>query len=271
MTEFTDKFSTLVEEKSSILCVGLDPALPTQRSKDVISKEYLKNIDDNEARLNFCLDIVEITKDYCCAFKPDQQYVAGFTRTHHQKITSAIRKANAISILDYKLNDIGDTVETAIFHIHRWGYDAVTFNPFLGNTEITVRIAHEYEPEIGIIVLALTSNAEAIRFQKKARIGGKPVYLTVAGDVKKCDADGCVVGATGHVTKNDIARVRATIGDQKVLLIPGVGAQKGDPEKAIQAGGRNVLINVGRDIAYSNNPKEKAKSYAEMFQRIRKK
>ena len=270
MTEFTDKFSTLVEEKSSILCVGLDPALPTQRSKDVISKEYLKNIDDNEARLNFCLDIVEITKDYCCAFKPNQQYVAGFTRTHHQKITSAIRKANAISILDYKLNDIGDTVESALFHIHQWGYDAVTFNPFLGNTEITVRVAHKYVPEIGIIVLVLTSNTEAIRYQKEAMIGSKPVYLAVADDVKKFNADGCVVGATGHVTNNDIVRVRATIGDEKVLLIPGVGAQRGDPEKAIKAGGRNVLVNVGRDIVYSNNPKEKAKSYSEMFQKIKK-
>lgn len=270
MTEFTDKFSAIAEEKSTILCVGLDPALPTQRSKDVINKKYLKDADENEARLNFCLDTVELTKDYCCAFKPNQQYVAGFTGRHHQKITKAIRKANAISILDYKLNDIGDTVESALFHIHRWGYDAVTFNPFLGNMEIAVRMAHKCEPEIGIIVLTLTSNVEAIRHQKEAKIGGKPVYLAVAEDVKKYEADGCVVGATGHVTKNDIAIVRTAIGDEKVLLIPGVGAQKGDPEKAIQAGGRNVLINVGRDIVYSDNPKEKAKSYAEIFQRIRK-
>jgi orotidine 5'-phosphate decarboxylase subfamily 2 len=270
LTEFTDKFSTLAEEKSSILCIGLDPALPSQRPKDVINTKYLKNVDENEARLNFCLDIVKITKDYCCAFKPNQQYVAGFTKIHHQKMTDAIRKADAISILDYKLNDIGDTVESALFHIHQWGYDAVTFNPFLGNTEITVKAAHKYAPEIGIIVLVLTSNTEAIRYQKEAMIRSKPVYLAVAEDVKKFNADGCVVGATGHVTKNDIAQVRATIGDEKVLLIPGVGAQRGDPEKAIKAGGRNVLVNVGRDIVYSNNPKEKAKSYSEMFQGIRK-
>ena len=93
--------------------------------------------------------------------------------------------------------------------------------------------------------------------------------LGVKTDVKHFDADGCVVGATGHVSENDIRLIREMVGQDKVFLVPGVGAQKGDPEKVIKAGGKNVLINVGRDVIYTNNPSGKAKEYTNMLNKIR--
>jgi orotidine 5'-phosphate decarboxylase subfamily 2 len=274
MTSLLQKFSILLKEKDSILCVGLDPALPRQRVRDVIPSEYLTTTDENEARLNFCLDIVEQVKEYSIAAKPNQQYVLGFTKQQHRKLTDAIRRSRMLSILDYKLNDIRDTVESSLFHLAECGYDAITFNPLMGNLEEAVKLAHESVNrtrghELGIIVLTLTSNPEAVRYMKQATLGGQPLYVSIAQDIRKHKADGAVVGATGHVTQEDVRLIRETIGEDKVILFPGVGAQEGDPEKIIKAGNQNILINVGRDIIYSDNPAERAKSYRTLFKQTR--
>jgi orotidine 5'-phosphate decarboxylase subfamily 2 len=254
-------------EKRSILCVGLDPALPSQRKSNVIPSKYFDEGDENKSRLDFCLSLVDSTSRYCIAFKPNQQYVAGFTSQDHRKLSDAIRAAGCVSILDYKLNDIGDSVESAVFHIKKWGYDAITFNPFLGNIESTVKLAHSGEQRLGVIVLTLTSNPETVRYQKEAELDGKPFYLAVAEDVRKCEADGCVVGATGHVTVAEIKAIRNAAGADKIFLVPGVGTQRGDPQKVIEAGG-NILINVSRDIDYAESPETKAKEYAELFRSL---
>jgi len=270
MTEFVERYSCFSEEKDSILCVGLDPALPRQRSQNTLPKKYLEEVDETEARLEFCLDIIDQTRAFCCAYKPNQQYVWGFTKKQHKRLTTAIRKADAISILDYKLNDIGATIESALFHVHECGYEATTFNPFLGNLQTAVDIARKYKPQIGIIALTLTSNPEAIKYQKQATLEGKPMYVAIAEDVKKCGADGCVIGATGHVREEDIRTIRAKTGEDKLFLIPGIGAQRGDAEKVIKTAGKNLLINVGRAIIYSEGPAEKAEEYNTLFSEIRK-
>lgn len=260
-TNFMKKLNDLKLKKGTMLCIGLDPALPEQRKKNTIPQKYAYGKNDNEIRLRFCYDIIEKTKDFCCAYKPNQQYVAGFTIKDHVNLTTTIRNADAVSILDYKLNDIGSSIESALYHIHNWGYDAVTFNPFLGNLETTVRLAHSYRPEIGIIVLTLTSNPEAVRYQKKATIDNTPIFQIIAQNVKKHNADGCVLGATGHVTEEEMRLVRSIVGDDVVFLVPGIGTQKGDSKKVFRAAGSNVLINISRDIIYSNNPRKKAEYY----------
>jgi len=264
---FREKVLGYYNEKNSVLCVGLDPALPSQRSGNVVPSRFVDERSENKSRLDFCLSLVEETSSHCIAFKPNQQYVAGFTFNDHRSLTDAIKAAGCISILDYKLNDIGDTVESAIFHIKRWGYDGITFNPFLGNLEGTVKLAHSGEQKLGVIALTLTSNPEAVRYQKETSLNGKPLYLAVAEDVQKYDADGCVVGATGHVTGDEIKAIRAVAGRDKIFLVPGVGAQKGDPQKVIESGG-NILINVSRDVIYSESPGKKAKEYTELFRSL---
>jgi orotidine-5'-phosphate decarboxylase len=249
MATFPQTFKKLLKEKNSVLCIGLDPALPYQRSKNVIPQKYLKVYDENEARLNFCLDIVEQVNEFCIAAKPNQQYLLGLTKKQHQKLTGTIKKAKMLSILDYKLNDIRDTVET-------------------------INIAHESVMkargyELGIIVLTLTSNPEAIKYMKLAIFDRRPIYKSIAQDISKYNADGAVIGATGHVTQEDITYIRRTIGEEKIILFPGIGTQEGDPEKVIKAGQHNILINVGRDIIYADSPVKKAQHYYELFRRIR--
>jgi orotidine 5'-phosphate decarboxylase subfamily 2 len=268
METFLKNYEKARQRKNSVLCVGLDPALPQQRKTNTIPDKYLLGKNPNQARLDFCLDIIKLTQDYSCAFKPNQQYVAGFTHEEHRTLTKSIREANAVSILDYKLNDIGDTVESAMYHMHEWGYDALTYNPFLGNLGEAVKIAHEFDSPMGIIALTLTSNPESPKYQKDSRLNELPLFLLVSREIKDVSADGAVVGATGHITAREIEEIRATMGEDKVMLVPGVGFQKGDPSKVLKAGGRNILINVGRDIIYSNDPLGKSRHYQDLLQRL---
>jgi len=266
---FTERLKAFSAEKKTVLCVGLDPALPGQRARNVIPAGYLQGRDENAARLAFCLDIIEQTKGSCCAYKPNQQYVAGFTAEEHRALTKAIRAEGAVSVLDYKLSDIGDTLESALYHFREWGYEAFTFNPYMGNIEYAVKSAHAQQPAMGVLVLVLTSNPEAVRYQKDAVLGGRPLYEAVAADVRRYGADGLVVGATAHVGEDEIRRIRAITGPETVFLVPGVGSQAGDPEKVLRAAGENLIINVGRDIIYAPDPAEAAEQYRRLFNKAR--
>ncbi|MBS7609072.1 orotidine 5'-phosphate decarboxylase [Candidatus Bathyarchaeota archaeon] len=251
-------------EKNSVLCVGLDPALPSQRSRDVIPQSYATLKDENEARLKFCTYIIKETKDYACAFKANLHYLSGFRTEDHQALTKAIKDSGCVSILDCKLNDISETIQAAIFHFRRWGYDSITFNPFLGNLEAVLRVSRQESPELGILVLTLTSNPEARRYMKESYVSqGKPLFLAIAEEVKALGADGCIVGATGWVSEEDIKAVRRILGTDRAILFPGIGAQAGDPEKIVRAGrGGLLIVNVGRSIIYAPSPKDVAKHYA---------
>lgn len=270
MKDFLRKFEELLEEKGSILCIGLDPAVAWQRKENIIPQRYMNNAkgDRDEARLRFCFDIIEQTNKFAIAAKPNEQYVRGWSSEHHRRLTKCIHEHGLLAIYDCKLGDIGDTAESNLFWMHEWEYDAITVHTQPGNLGHVVKIAHGYSPAIGIIALTLMSNPEAIKYMKQSRYDNKPVYLAIAEDVRLTGADGCVVGATGHVTEEEVMSIRAECGEDKIFLVPGIGAQKGDPEKVIRAGGKNILINVGRDIIYSPDPKGRAEYYYKLLAEI---
>lgn len=258
---FSERLVKIIKEKKSVLCVGLDPALPSQREKNVIPKEYLGE-NENETRLNFCLKIIDQVSDYAVAVKVNDQYVKGFTSKDHKTITKYAKENSLVTIEDCKLGDISDTAESNLFWMNNWNYDAITVNPLPGNLKQITEIAHSYNPPMGLFVLTLMSNPEAAKYFKHATVSGKQFCLAIAEEVKECNADGCVIGATGHVTEEDIKAVRIIVGEDRIFLIPGVGKQRGDPEKIFRAGSANIIVNVGRDIIYSDNPKKKAEDYS---------
>lgn len=257
--DFRGKFAESRAERG-VLCVNLDPALPEQKLSESIPLKYTKGHTSSEARLNFCLDMIDMVKDYAVAVKPNQQFVSGLTEEQGRVLTDYAKKAGLLTIKDLKLNDIGNTVSSAIFHLALEGYDAITFSPFFGNLQESVKVARA--SNIGLIVVTLPSNPEAETFIRNALVNGRPMYEAIATQVKAFDADGCVVGATGHVTEQDVRTIVRLAGNDKVLLVPGVGAQGGDASKFA---GTNVMISVGRDIIYNENPRARAEYYAHLF------
>ncbi len=242
------------------LCVAIDPALPGQRTAMTMGKDgRIPRSPKDEDRVRFCVDMVKQVVNYCSAVKLNQQYLFGLTHREHLAITGTAKKFGLPSILDYKLCDIGDSVDSALFHIAACGYDAFTFNPFAGNLGYATREAHE--AGIGIIALTLMSNPEA------GWIGG--LFRKIASDVKKSGADGCVVGATGRVSRSDVRDVVKLAGREKLFLVPGIGAQGGDAARAVKcfkdAGAENILLVVGRSIIYADDPGKAAEKYRSDF------
>ncbi len=270
MNNFLDNYTRLIEEKKSIVCVGLDPAIPNQRNSNVIPARYIEGNDVNEARLNFCLDIIDDVSDFAIAVKLNEQYMFGMTESQHLAISNLIKKNSMLSIYDCKLGDIAESAESKIYWIHRTGYDALTVFTNPGNLYKIVHFAYNFLPSIGIIAVTLMSNPEAHKYFIASKHRKKSLYLEIASDVKKFNADGCVVGSTKHITARSIEKIRETIGKKRVILFPGIGTQKGDAKKVIKFGGNNILINIGRKIIFSEDPALSAKEYSKRFYSLRK-
>jgi len=157
---FLESYRRARDEKDSILCVGLDPAVPGSRPSNTIAESYLEDRTTGEALLNFCVDIIDATSDYACAFKPNSQYVL-FQLSFDQltALADAIRGAGAVSILDHKLADIGSTNASAIHWISEAGFDAFTFSPYAGNIREVTEAAHE--KNLGVFPMGLMSNSNS--------------------------------------------------------------------------------------------------------------
>ena len=241
-----EKYLKIRKEKNSVLCIGLDP------------REKKENL------LPFCLNIIEKTSEFACAYKPNLQFLLPLSFEEMGKLTSAIHKANALAILDSKLSDIGSSNEAGMNWAKEMGFDAITYSPFSGNIEEMGKISSKYN--MGIFALTLMSNPESKFFMRENSIEGKKGYEWIAGQIKKHNIGGSVVGAT-HITEQEIQKIRSLIGEDKIILFPGIGAQGGDLEKIFKYGGSNILINVARDIIYSSNPREKAEEYYNKMKR----
>jgi orotidine-5'-phosphate decarboxylase len=247
----TLKFSELLanrwRDSNSLLCVGLDPdvsRLTSHYSPDKDGVEY------------FCIDIVDATAEFACAFKPQIAYFAAIGAEKQLENICAHIRANYPTlpiILDAKRGDIGDTAKMyAQEAFDRYGAHAVTVNPYMGGDTIEPYLVHKNG---AAVVLCRTSNAGSGEFQSQL-IGDEPLYKHVArraahewakhGDVS------LVVGAT---YPEELAEVRAIVGDMP-LLVPGVGAQGGDPEAVVKNGsssnGTGLIVNSSRAILYAD-------------------
>ena len=110
-------------------------------------------------------------------------------------------------------------------------------------------------PEQGTFILAVTSNEGSKDFQY-LKVSGKPLYEHVVAKAKQWNTKkniGLVVGATRPA---ELKRIRSLVPNMPIL-IPGVGAQKGDLQATIRNGcdenGELAIINVGRGIIYASN------------------
>ena len=260
---FYEKYVKATKEKGSFININLDPALPKQRKENVVPSRYVSK-EDAETLLNFSLDIIEQVSDYCCSIKPNTQYYLGHTDIL-EKIAKKIHKEGMLAILDHKLSDIGSTNGSALYWIKEMGFDAFTFSPFAGNTQTTVKKAHENN--LGVIVLTLMSTPEAENMMIHTTFNGQPYYLHTAKTVKEAEADGCVVGLTCFVEDEHIKKIQEVVGDRVVLLMQGIGPQGGQANKIRYA--RNPLVSLGRAVIYSDDPRKAVKGYHEIFKKYK--
>ncbi|MCP4570515.1 MAG: orotidine-5'-phosphate decarboxylase [FCB group bacterium] len=239
------KLQQNMESHNSLLCVGLD----------VDPKRMPKCCGDTiKGMCRFAIRIIEATSDIVAAYKPNMGFFEALGPdglSLLKLICQRIPKETTI-ILDGKRGDIGHTGDfyaKAIFEIY--GADWTTVNPYMGYD--SVRPFLEYKDK-GAFVLCLTSNPGARDFQQQD-VYNHPLYHHVARKASSWNKDnncGLVVGAT---YPDQMTKIREAA-DEMPILIPGVGAQGGDLEKAVMGGTdgfkKPAIINVSRSVLYAS-------------------
>jgi orotidine-5'-phosphate decarboxylase len=245
-TTFADRLNRAQIESGSLVCIGLDPD-PAKLPPDVASEP--------EPFLAFNRRIVDATAHLAAAYKPQIAFYSALGK--EPELVDSIRyirerAPHALVILDAKRNDIGNTAEAyAREAFDRYGADAVTVNPYMGEDSLRPFLAR---PDRGAILLCRTSNPGARDFQDLL-IDGLPLYRRVA---ERADRDWnaarnvmLVVGATYPAEMAELRQAHPALG----FLVPGIGAQGGDLDSTLAAGldaqGTGLLINSSRGIIYA--------------------
>ena len=243
---FINKLSAAWTANNSLLCVGLDPDLAKLPAE-------LRDLPDGIT--TFCTRIIDATADLACAFKPQIAYFAALGAEQQlEDICRYVREnyPHIPLILDAKRGDIGATAtQYAREAFERYGADAVTVNPYMGEDSLDPYLAWA---DRGVIILCRTSNPGGSDLQF-LNTDGEPLYQRVArlvaGKWNKNGQCALVVGAT---FPEELAQVRAIVGDMP-LLVPGIGAQGGDIAATVGAGqtanGMGMMISSSRAIIYA--------------------
>jgi orotidine-5'-phosphate decarboxylase len=241
---FAARLARAQRTTGSLVCVGLDPD-PAKLPDDLVGPPLFA----------FNRRIVDATAAIAAAYKPQIAFYSALGA--EDQLVASIgyireRAPAALIILDAKRNDIGNTAEAyAREAFDRYGADAVTVNPYMGEDSVRPFLAR---PDRGAILLCRTSNPGARDFQDML-IDGLPLYRRVAARAAAhWNEHGNLMLLVGATYTRDMADLRGAHPDMP-FLVPGIGAQGGDLEATLAAGldarGAGLLINSSRNIIYA--------------------
>jgi orotidine-5'-phosphate decarboxylase len=245
-TTFAARLKLAQATSGGLLCVGLDPHLARLPSEFAAASEPL---------LAFNRRIIDATADLAAAYKPQIAFYSALGK--EAELAASIqyireRAPHALVILDAKRGDVGNTAEAyAGEAFDRYGADAVTVNPYMGEDSVRPFLARR---DRGAILLCRTSNSGARDFQDLL-VDGLPLYRRVAERADRhWNENGnlmLVVGATGPREMAELRRAHPGLW----FLVPGIGAQGGDLDSILAAGldadGGGMLISSSRGIIFA--------------------
>ncbi len=258
-----EKINRIIQQKTSLLCVGLD--IDIERIPSFLHKEV-------DPLFLFNREIIEATRDYAAAFKLNMAFyeVLGVPGWELLERTLAVLPRDVLIIADAKRGDVGHSSRKyAETYFQTYHFDAVTVSPYLGYDSLEPFL--EYQDK-GIFVLALTSNPGSMDFQYLT-VDHTPLYVKVAEKVMEWNFlygnCGLVVGGT-HA--NEIGRLRE-MAPALPFLVPGIGAQGGNLEVAVRYAtddeGRSALFNASRSILYASDRADFAGTARERARQLR--
>jgi orotidine-5'-phosphate decarboxylase len=252
-----------IRQKRSFLCVGLDTDL---------EKIPPHLIDTEDPIFEFNKAIIDATKDFCVAYKPN----IAFYECHGPKGWESLKKTldyipkNIFTISDAKRGDIGNTSKYyADTFFNYLGSDSVTVAPYMGEDSVTPFL--EYQNK-WVILLALTSNKGALDFQFIADENNDELYKKVLRKSQEWGTPENLMYVVGATRAEGIGEVRK-IAKEHFFLVPGVGAQGGSLADVANFGWNKdcgLLVNSSRGIIYASNGHdfaEKAKIEAQKLQK----
>jgi len=230
----------IIRERKSYLCVGLD----TDPAK----------IPAGVSMLEFNKAIIDATKPYCVAYKPNIAFYECLGAEGWEILEETVKYIgnDHFTIADAKRGDIGNTsTYYAKTFFETYGFDSVTVAPYMGKDSVQPFLAFENK---WAIVLALTSNPGAMDFQLFQQ-GDKKLFEEVLEKVSTWGTPENTMYVVGATRADMLADIRKIVPNH-FLLVPGVGAQGGSLEEVAKYGmNENVglLVNASRSILYASN------------------
>lgn len=255
---FFERLRERIEAVDSVVCVGLDPDL--NRLPDRL-------YDHDLPRWAFNRRIIDATHEHAAAYKPNAAFYEDPDGWRALLETIAYAKGKDVPVvLDAKRADVGNTTRQyakllADDQGSGTAADAITVNPYMGRDSLEPFLQRE---ESGVFVLCRTSNPGGADLQDLELASGERMYERVAALADLWNANdnvGLVVGATAP---EELESLRESVPDMP-FLVPGVGAQGGDAEAAVEFGTANGvgLVNSTRGIIFAgeqSSPSSRATS-----------
>ncbi|NVJ84949.1 MAG: orotidine-5'-phosphate decarboxylase [Algoriphagus sp.] len=242
-----------IQQKSSFLCVGLDPDI--QKIPSHLQSEA-------DPIFAFCREIIEETADYAVAYKPNIAFFEALGARGWEtlaRVEELIPK-DIFTIADAKRGDIGNTSKLyAKAFFETMDFDSITVAPYMGEDSVTPFLEFENK---WVILLALTSNKGSMDFQLIQDSNGKPLYQSVLERSQKWGTPENTMYVVGATRGELIAEVRKAA-PEHFFLVPGVGAQGGSLSEVAKYGMNStcgLLVNSSRGIIYASNGKDFAKA-----------
>ena len=246
MPGFFERLREAARARRSLLCVGLDP-------------DPERIAGGAAGALRHCADVVRETAEHACCYKPNAAFWEQYG-PDGWKALMELRDAippGVPLLLDAKRGDIGSTMAAyarAVFEV--LGADAVTAWPYVGSDALAELTRHG---DRAVYLVCRTSNPGAADLQH-LESGGRPLYLHVADLAERLNAAGNVGLVVGATAPEELAEVRAA--SRLPFLVPGVGAQGGDLERAVRAAWNgdeaSCLVSVSRSVLYADDPGREA-------------
>ena len=238
-----------IQTKKSYLCVGLDTDLtkiPT----------HLKDAADPIFEFN--KQIIDATKDYCVAYKPNIAFYESLGSKGWESLEKTLDYIpdEHFTIADAKRGDIGNTSKMyAKTFFETMNFDSVTVAPYMGIDSVQPFL--EFDDK-WVILLGLTSNKGSEDFQFAKQDGGMPLYEKVLRKAQEWGTPDNLMFVIGATHPEKFAEIRS-IAPNNFFLVPGIGAQGGDLEGVSKYGMNEtcgLLVNSSRGIIYAGGDAE---------------
>jgi orotidine-5'-phosphate decarboxylase len=248
---FFETLETRIESTDSVVSIGLDP-----------DPDRLPAFLDAELpRWAFNRRVIDATHEYAACYKPNAAFYEDPDGWRALEETVAYAHGKGVPVLlDAKRGDIGNTARqyATLLEDDGIGADAITVNPYMGRDTLEPYLSRA---EKGVFVLCRTSNSGGADFQDLDVGNGKPLYQYLA---QRCaewndnDNVGLVVGATAP---QELEALRELV--DLPFLVPGVGAQGGDAEAAVEYGLADGvgLVNSSRGIIFAGERTDDEDAY----------
>jgi orotidine-5'-phosphate decarboxylase len=291
-SKFADRLTALVDERRSQVCLGLDPD-PAQLLPGIAVEadgDASPAVLAGRAVAAHCRELIERVGPHCVAVKPQLACFERLGPPGWEALATAreaARDAGLIFLADGKRGDVPVTAAayaqalvgstpTPWGEVPGLGADAFTANPLLGEDALEPLVAACEAADAGMFVLVRTSNKGAadlmdvpspeapLHERLAALVDGLAPRLLGDGGLSGL---GAVVGAT---EPEHIAHLRELM-PRSIFLLPGVGAQGGDPAllgTAFAPGPAAAIVSSSRGIAGDPDPAAAAERLRETLWKI---